>query len=266
MYDDVLIKRFELEEVARIGDAPEKDFDMLDGYKAMVAPYIYTDIKITDYTEPIQKAFQSRLQIFLSSILLRSILLKNGTVDALNNLNFPSYYAITKSFLEVPAILAHITKNLYDDKNEEDMCGIINQVSLGVRTEEDAEGILPHRPNNKQISVLTMFEKLDSILADMAKESGRSEGTSRMASAFYSDICNFAHPNFPAHISVGRLGKDHIWRAKEDNENYRNELFWYYMPQLSTTISSINILCSMLVTHSKVNNFNLMGSPLYFNL
>ncbi|PIT88677.1 MAG: hypothetical protein COU29_02830 [Candidatus Magasanikbacteria bacterium CG10_big_fil_rev_8_21_14_0_10_36_32] len=265
MYNDVLIERYDIEDHVKRGDAPQKDFDLIDGYKKMISPYIYTNIKLTDHTESIQKAFQSRLQEFISATLLRSIKLKNGAAQALNSINFPSYYAILKSFLEIPALMAYVAESLFDGKDEKEMCTIISKISMGTRTKENEIVMIPHRPDNQQVSILTMFEKLNKIMYEMDKISGVAGDKNSIASSYYSDICNFGHPNYPAHLCVGRIDKDGVWKAKDDNINYRNELFWFYMPHFSSAISIIYILCSQLVRHPKVKNFDMLNNPLYFD-
>ena len=102
MYKNVRIERYALRENVKDTFDAEQDFNFIDGMRDALVSYIYTDIVMTDWQEPIEKAFQSRLQILTSSVLLRALLLKDGMVIALNDNNFPSFYANLKSFLEAP--------------------------------------------------------------------------------------------------------------------------------------------------------------------
>lgn len=263
LYKNIKITRYDVYDHIKKNlkdGTPNIDFDLIDGYNKMVQPYIYTDIKMTDYTKPLEHAFLSRLQIFLSSTLLRSILLKNGIVQSLNNNNFPSYYATLKCFMEVPAKMAYIVKKLRDGEDYTSMIETINSISLGMRTSENTIGVLPHT-ENKQINILTMFKSLDLIL-----NHDDTYGTkSKPLTSFYEDICNFGHPNYAAYLPIGRLGKDDsIWRAKIENKGYKEELYGFYMPHFTTSIISIDMMCSMLTTHTKVSNFDNIESSHFF--
>ena len=122
MYKDPKIKRYELLPHVEICDIG-KTFDLIDDFSDIISPYIYTNIKITDYTESIETAFQSRLQQVMSEILLRSLRLKDGMVSALNEGNFPAYYASLKSFLEIPAVLGYIAYTISEnDDYKENWC------------------------------------------------------------------------------------------------------------------------------------------------
>src|SRR3989339_901688 len=115
MFKNTKIKRFKVKNNSSSND----DFETIDSYKTNIEEYIFTDIKMTDWKSSIEEAFQSRLQILLSSVLLRSLLLKEALVQHLNSNNFPAYYATLKSFLEVPALLGYITHIIYNNDNYE---------------------------------------------------------------------------------------------------------------------------------------------------
>jgi len=260
MYKNVKIQRFTLHENARDDFDSEADFDLIDGFKDFVAPYIFTDILMTDWHDSIEKAFQSRLQILMSSVLLRALLLKNGLVISLNENNFPSFYADLKSFLEVPALLGYLTYEIYHDSDYNSLIPKINKISLGNRSAGNFEvGTV------KQLSVLTMFEKFDRVIKDMAvsdhKITVQEEG---ILKTMYEDVCNFGHINYNAHLSIGRLGLDNIWRAKRDVDGYKEELYGFYMPGFIMAIEAIFLSTSLIMRNPKVKNFSLLTNQSYF--
>lgn len=63
----------------------EEDFNLIDSFFEQVKGYIYTEIWMSDHTQPIEIAFRSRLKILMSSTLYRSLMLKDGIVQALND-------------------------------------------------------------------------------------------------------------------------------------------------------------------------------------
>src|SRR3989344_4484935 len=168
----------------------QEDFKLIDDYKQNILKYIYDNIKIGPETN-FETFFQSRIQMFLSQTLLRSLFLKDQMVHALNTNNFPAFYALAKAFLEIPAQLGYITYILYEDK------------------------------------------------------------------------CNFGHPNFMSHLSVGKINKDGYWEAKNPDklESYKYELYGgFYMHHFATAIGTIYIMASMIVRHKKVDNFSKLNS------
>ena len=107
MFFETKIKRFEVDKRTDLVSVKE-DFDLVDGYKEHILQYMYTNIPVrTEIDWSI--AFQNRVQIFLSQSSLRSLFLKDAIVEALNSNNFPAFYALTKSFLEIPAQLGYLT-------------------------------------------------------------------------------------------------------------------------------------------------------------
>src|SRR3989339_467825 len=141
---------------------------------------------MTDWKSSIEEAFQSRLQILLSSVLLRSLLLKEAMVQHLNSNNFPAYYATLKSFLEVPALLGYITHIIYNNDNYEKIIPKINELSLGNREAGDF-----FVGEIKSINILTLFDKADKFFKEKNKDP-------KPLKTFYEDVCNFGHINFNA--------------------------------------------------------------------
>jgi len=267
MYKDTKIIRYTLRDNIKNQTNAEKDFDIIDGFKGLIEKYIFTDIQMTDDSEPIEKAFQSRLQILMSSVLLRTLLLKEGLVVALNENNFPSYYAILKSLLEVPAMLGYIADLINHSNDYQKIIPIINKLYLGNR---EAGGYTVGSVD--QINILTMFEKLDELMKeieasrdeyseDKKKEIKESED---ILTSSYKDVCNFGHINHNAHLSIGILGKDGVWRAKRDVSGYKEELYAFYMPSFIATLELIDLISGIIAKNKKVSDFNLLSNPLYF--
>lgn len=264
MYKNTKIDRYELFESVK-NEIDSKDaFDRIDGFKDSIKDYIYTDITITDYTEPIEKAFQSRLQILQSETLLRSLILKEGMVLALNNNNFPTYYATLKSFLEISAVLGYITYLIYNNYDYKKIIPKINTLHLGNR---DA-GSHP-AGNVKAINIMTMFKKLDQVFKDVAcggksmEECKKIKNDENIFTSTYADVCNFGHTNFNANLSIGILCDD-IWKAKKDSSGYKKELWVFYMTGFLVNMGIIQMLCSLISRNKKVENFSLMKSSHYF--
>jgi len=231
-------------------NSSEADFDLIDSYRADIGKYIFTDIKMTDWKSNIEEAFQSRLQILLSSVLLRSLLLKEAIVQHLNENNFPAYYSSLKSFLEIPALLGYIAHIIYSSKGLKEIIPKINELSLGNREAGDF-----FVGDIKSINILTLFDKADTFF----KEKDENPKPLR---TFYEDVCNFGHINFNAHIAVGKLRKGDIWKAETDFSKYK-ELYPFYMPGFTTAITAIKFFCSLIAKNKKVENFSLLKSKHY---
>jgi len=114
-----------------------------------------------------------------------------------------------------------------------------------------------------------MFEKLDRVFKDVACDGKSKEECEKIKSdeniltSTYADVCNFGHTNFNANLSVGILHDD-TWRAKKDSTGYKEELWAFYMTGFSIGMGVIQMLCSLISRDKKVENFDLMKSPHYF--
>jgi len=264
MYRDIKINRYEIKGKVEDLRMAREDFDFIDNYKKSIEKYIYTDIKMTDFKEPLERAFQSRLQILLSSVLLRSLLLKEGLVTALNRNNFPSYYAILKSFIEVPALIGYLVHLVNENEDLNKIIQVMARLQLGTRKAGSFS-----IGKRKAINVLSMFKKLDKVVKNM-EASGKSieerekifRGENNLTS-IYKNVCNFGHINWPAHISVGIM-KEGIWGAKKKASWYKKGFYHDYMLGFVTGIAMVRMCCSMLVRNQKVKNFNLLSNKYYF--
>jgi hypothetical protein len=264
MYKNTKINRYELHENIKDKINPKDDFDCIDGFRDSIKDYIYTDIIMTDYSEPIEKAFHSRLQILQSETLLRSLMLKEGIVLALNSNNFPTYYATLKSFLEISAVLGYVIYLIYNNENYEEIISKINVLHLGNRE----AGSYP-TGNVKAINIMTMFKKLDWVFRDVAcygkykEEQEKIKNNENIFTSTYADVCNFGHTNFNANLSIGIL-HDNIWKAKKNSTGYKKELWTFYMIGFLVNINIIQMLCGLISRNKKVKNFGLMKSSHYF--
>lgn len=256
LYKDIKIKKFELSDGKGKFNVVE-DFDKIDSYQNNIKKYIYTGIKLSDYTESKEKAFQSRLQLLMSAVLCRSLLLKNGIAESLNCNNFPSYYAILKSFLEVQALLGYVWYVVNKEKDFDKIILEINKLKLGNRKAGSYKV-----GNVEAVNVLTMFDRCGEVLRFLEIKDGKSINLLREE---YENICNFGHINFDAHLCVVKLEtkKGNIYNLKADADGYKKGLYSFYMPAFVGAINRIEFICSLIVKNKKVDNFNLLKSK-YF--
>lgn len=262
MFFETKIERFEVDKIVDPAKVKE-DFDLIDNYKNDILKYIYTNIKIW-VEKDFETAVQARIQAFLSQTLLRSLFLKEAIVEALNSNNFPAFYAIAKSFLEIPAQLGYLTYILFENKPDEELKEALHKLVYGHR------GGLNETMGVDPISVMTMFDKLDTVLQniDLSQTSDPEEikriKTEKPMRTMYEDICNFGHPNFAAHLSVGGINKEGFWIAKDPKklESYKYELYGgFYMNHFTMAIGTILVTASMIERHPKVASFNKLTNP-----
>ena len=252
-FQDKEIQRFELQphvlkEVG--GENLKHDFDLIDSYFDDIKGYIYTGIHMSDFKKSIEIAFKSRLLILISSVLNRSLLLKDAVVQALNDSNFPAFYAIDKSFMEIAALLGYI---VYVIENENDYQKIMKKLERLYLGNKEAGGFSVGQV--EAINVMTMFEKADKVFM-AGVPTDHPPGGDRPLSESYANVCNYGHPNYNAHLSSGIMDhKTARWNAKTDSDGYKTELYGFYMPWFAIPISAIKIFCSMIFRHPKVNNF-----------
>ena len=262
MFFDTKIERFEVDKSIDPVMVQE-DFDMIDNFKNNICKYLYTKIKIG--TETDRDTFtQSRVQMFLSQTLLRSLFIKDEIVRALNANNFPAFYALAKSFLEIPAQLGYLTFILYENKSDKELIEVLNKLVFGHK------GGLTKKMGVAPVNVMDMFDKLDIVLQKIAlsEASGSKQidkiKTEQPMRTIYEDVCNFGHPNFAAHLSVGGINKEGYWTAKDPKklESYKYELYGgFYMHHFTTAIGTVLITASMIVRHKKVDNFSKLKNP-----
>lgn len=261
-YQNKKIQRFELQPHVQdeVGlDELNTSFDLIDSYFDDIKKYIYTEVLMTDYKQSIEIAFRSRLQMLMSSVLNRSLLLKDGIVQSLNDANFPTFYATVKSFMEIAALLGYVVYVIHNEKDYMDILKIFERLYLGNREAGDFPV-----GDVKAINVLTMFEKADEVFMSSVAKEERVAG-SKPLSESYANVCNYGHPNFNAHLSSGILNhKTARWSAKTDSSGYKTELYGFYMPWFTIPIGAIKIFCSMIVRNEKVNDFKGLDSKLLF--
>jgi hypothetical protein len=208
------------------------------------------------------------MQMFLSQTLLRALFLKEELVHSLNTNNFPAFYAVAKSFMEIPAQLGYATYILYESKSDDEIREALSKLIFAHR------GGLTEVPNAEPISVMKMFDKLDHVLQEIALTQATSEEEKarirkdKAMRTMYEDVCNFGHPNYMAHLSVGGMNNSGYWKAKTPStlKNYKFELYaGFYMHHFTTSIGTIMITASMIARHPKVDHFKKLKSPLLFD-
>lgn len=260
MIKNTKIIHFNINKKIESADRVTVDFDIIDGYKDSIKKYIYDNIDIMQsIDEP--AFFQSRIQLSLSSNLLRSLYLKEGIVIALNENNLVSLYSNLKSFLEIPAVLGYVLYTLGRDISNEEMFEIFTNLTMG--NKKAGAFSLGSR---KAINIITMFEKLELVLP---KKELETEGNKNLIDAgkimfdFYKDICNYGHPNYSAHFGiVGNFDKNGVWRILEG----KKEVFWgYHKSHFLAAIETTIFLCEKIVNHSKASNFINLKNKLYFS-
>lgn len=259
-YKNKKIERFDLHPNSGITAEYQKhDFDEIDSYFDDVKKYIHTDILMTDYTQPIELAFKSRLQILMSSILNRSLLLKEGAVQALNDSNLPSFYANVKSFMEIAGMFGYVAHLIYHNDDYKEILAKMHQLSLG-----NKESGMFFSGKASAINVMTMLEKADKMFQSGSTPEENAVTKTPLGDS-YADVCNFGHPNWSAHLSAGILHhKTMRWEAKIDSTGYKTELYAFYMPGFSLAIGAIHIFCSMIDRCPKVNHFEGVNSKNLF--
>lgn len=259
-YKNKKINRFDLHPNSGITlEHQKRDFDEINSYFDDIKQYIYTDILMTDHTQPIEMAFKSRLQILISSILNRSLLLKDGAVQALNDNNLPTYYAILKCFIEIAGMLGYIAHLVYSNNDYNKILEKMHQLSLG-----NKDSGMFYTGKVKAINVMTMLEKADKMFLSGTTKEERALAPNLLVDS-YSDVCNFGHPNWNAHLSSGILHhKTMRWEAKIDSTGYKTELYAFYMPAFSLSIGTIKLFCSIINKCPKVNNFESVDRKALF--
>ena len=260
MIKNTKIIRFIINEKIESADSVAMDFDIIDGYGDNIKKYIYDNIDIMQSVDE-PAFFQSRIQLSLSSILLRSLYLKEGIVIALNENNLVSLYSNLKSFLEIPAMLGYILYTIGRDISKEEMLEIFTDLTMG-----NKEAGALSMGSRKAINIITMFEKSELVLPKKELETEDKKNLINVGQIifdFYKDVCNYGHPNYNAHFNVvGNFDKNGAWRILEG----KKEEFWGgYKPHLLTAIEAIIFLCEKIVNHSKASNFTNLKNKLYFS-
>lgn len=263
MYRDTKIERFDLHPDHAKAFNTQEDFDVIDGLKESLRPYVFTDISIRHSPGiPIETAFQARLQMLMSAVLLRALMLKEGLVAALNQSNLPAYYAGLKSFFEVPALLGYVAELIVETDDYLKIIESMKSLTLG---SGKAGGL--RIGDIDAVRIREMFEALDRVYKEMSVGAGEDKEEVKKREnifhALYGDACNYGHINWNAHLSVG-LQLDGVWRAHKDIDEYKKQLYAFYMPGFTLGIAGIKMMCSFISRNPKVSNFSRMNSPKYF--
>ena len=244
----------------------EKTFDDLDSYINLVDEFIFTDIKLL-YDEGDERINLSRVQQIVSSALLRSLYLRNGIVDSINSRNMVSIFTNLKSFIEVPAFLAFLYSKLESKISGKEFLNVLVKIAMGNRGNGELRVGNLDSPN-----ILTMFEKLDKHIKTMKKNTNNKNTITPFGSVmedFYGVVCNVAHPNCDAHDVIGFFDTEKgLWQGLEPSvikERMITEFNWY-SPSLNMTITTIKYFSDFITSHHKINNFEKLNSPYYFDI
>lgn len=238
-------------------------FDLLEGYIDQLESYIYTDINY-QYDPSDERLIPARIQEILSSTLLRSIYLRNGLIEAINTQNILSVFAILKSFMEIPALLAHLYSLMERDLKPDDYLKCLQQISLGNKISKKDSGKL-RIGHIDSVNILTMFETLDRYIAENETESLESRTP---MTDLYGVICNASHPNYDAHSAVRRLGTGDMKWSGLSLAEFKNQIaidvFWY-KPALKLSLITIPFFAKMITDHCSIDGFKLLKSPRFFS-
>ena len=244
----------------------DNTFNSLDNYINLVNKFIFTDI-ILLYDEGDERINLSRIQQIISSALLRSLYIRNGIVDSINSRNMVSIFTNLKSFIEIPAFLAFLYSKLESKISEKEFLDVLVKIAMGNR----GNGKL-RVGNIDSTNILTMFEKLDKYIKRMIENSNNENRVAPIDSAmedFYDSVCNVAHPNCDAHDVIGLFDYEKgLWQGLEPStikERMMTEFNWY-SPPLNTTIIMIEYFSNSITNHHKINNFEKLNSPYYFDI
>lgn len=227
-----------------------KSFDSLDRYIEDIRGFVFTDIVLI-YGENDDLVNLSRIQHLMSSILLRSLYLRNGIVDSINARNIISLFANLKSFIESAASLAYLNSLLSIDLKSRDLLEKLNRMAMGNRGESELRV-----GNIEAVNVKTMFDKFSDFIKGEKME------------AFYDVACNAAHPAYDAYDTIGVFNtNDGTWRCLlpiEIKEKIVADFEWY-APTLNISLLLVVCLAQTITKHPKINNFKELTNNLYFN-
>ena len=191
-------------------DRASENFNRIDDYSNAVKEFIYTDINILYEDNDDPRVIQSRVQHLVSATLIRSLLLKDGVVDALNRNNVAAAFAVIKSFIETAGVLGYILDLLKKELDNDELLDNLIPLAIG---NKDA-GSLSVTSGVDAINVKTMLSKLDRHMANLfdlhAEQKVVIEVLSHDAvvSDLYGVICNYGHPNYSSHELSGDLNTE----------------------------------------------------------
>ncbi len=193
-------------------EAKNKSFNAVDCYVSMVGKYIYTEIDLNyEASDPMK--VHAWIQRIVSSLVLRSLYLRNEFVETINSENAVALYLPLRAWFEVTGALAYILEILEKKLSPEDLSEEMKPFALGNKY----KGKL--KVGSVEVkNVLTMIEKGNRYLDNMKKESKARERENEVETFFtdyYDTASNASHPSFDAHEIIGSLEKNGIWCAKE---------------------------------------------------
>ncbi len=249
------IKLADLKAQQRIDDV----FGMLDTYLNTIKYCIFKDVKFEQDISD-KKFMLCRIQMFFSSVLYRSIYIRNGIVESINSKNPVSLFSNLKVFMEVAAVLAYILFLLKEDLPDEKLQELFGVLIFGNRGK--GELVLG---NNDAVNVMKMFDKLDAFIKECRLASGSDEQIDTVMSQFYSQVCNAVHPNYDAHDITSTMEVENkLWRCLSPAEIRKriSQDYEWFCPPLVLTIKMIEALCHEIMHNKKINFFKKLNNPL----
>lgn len=262
-YKGLPVKKFKVEE----SDSFKKSYlATVDKYFDEVKKYIYHNIEITDYTKGNRAALQSRVQMVVSQVLLRSLMLKNGAVENLNKNNFPAYHAILKSFMETFALMGYLAYTLKFGKNFDEKIETVIKLGFGNK------GMQSEHEKLDPVGVKEMFLKTDKFIKQTRmsnpklnkKGKKQIETSVNMLTQSYIYMNDFSHANYSAHWSVGLMDvKTGIWKLK-DGKSYKKSLWPIYLPDLVSGINLMPLLCESIEKNKDIQEYDSIENKRLF--
>ncbi len=237
-------------------------FAAVENYLHSVNIYVYTNINL-NYQRSDPNHIHSWIQRIVSSIVLRSLYLRNNFVDEFNVRNIVGIFLPLKAWIETVGVLASILNLLEKNLSPEELYKELQPYILGNR----GEGSLRVGKFEAR-SVTTIIEKADKYFKKISKEStnaSASEDTNNFFTDFYDIPSNLSHPSFDAYELVSFLQDDGVWKVKEPSEIKKMIVddIDYYGGLLMSPLFVKNICEKIFKIEAEY--FNKLESQKYFN-
>ena len=159
---------------------------------------------------------QSRARVALGCLIDRLLLLASGSILSLGDDNLPSSFSSTRSAMEVSANVAYLLYILELKIPLEERIEMMNNVFLQTRGTSRPRS----KAVTKDISIMTVIDIADGFWKSVSKEAGW-KGEPIGFRVEYETLCNFDHPNFDSHLSVGSFKEENgkvTWHAHTEGE------------------------------------------------
>jgi len=142
--------------------------------------------------------FKSRSTVSLACLIDRLLLLISGSALSLGANNLPSAFASTRSAMEVTAHIVYLLHILELDITLPKRIEMVNNAFLQRR-----DGDRPKSKTvTKDVGIMAVIDVADEFLKKTVNALGWDKDLARFR-VEYETLCNFDHPNFDSHLSVG---------------------------------------------------------------